>query len=334
MKLLLTGATGFVGRNLLIRAIREGQYREIVTLVRSPEKLRAQLIGDGFDNVPEIVKPIPWRADLNIPVPIRDCDHVVHCAGLLFGRSEEEYFASNVQATLSLLHQVGEAKKIVILSSQAAAGPSLNNKALKETDPMNPISAYGRSKLEMERRVRDNFFRLPFIILRPPMILGARDLATLPLFKLARSPIRPKPGRQLKWYSYVAVDDLIHAVMAVLGSSLDFDALCERSFFVCHDRVISDEELIRTAGESMGRWGWTVPVPMGIVTLLSSAIDRVPSWRKSIPSLSSDRVREIIPDRWVINSELFQKTFRWMATVELRKALTDAKEWYERSGKL
>jgi nucleoside-diphosphate-sugar epimerase len=61
-----------------------------------------------------------------------------------------------------------------------------------------PITLYGESKLALERAIRANNADLPLTILRPPMVLGARDNATLPLFKMASGFLRVKPGLRKK----------------------------------------------------------------------------------------------------------------------------------------
>src|SRR5688572_8498260 len=102
MKLLLTGATGFVGRNLLLRAI--DLYEEIYVPVRSREKLLAQLKDEGFAGLPSNVKPIlteapSWKFDGVPPV-----QHVVHSAGLISGVSRDDYFRTNTEGTRTLFH--------------------------------------------------------------------------------------------------------------------------------------------------------------------------------------------------------------------------------------
>ena len=334
MKLLLTGATGFVGRNFLLSALRSQAYSNIMLPVRSREKLHAQLLGDGFDAIPDNIQTINWDAHDDFPIDIANIDHVVHTAGVLFGSDDEDYFATNVEGTVRLLRRISSCKKIVILSSQAAAGPSPDGRTRDEYDLMTPLTGYGRSKLEMERRIQAEFSSLPFVVLRPPMVLGARDHATLALFKIARYALRPKPGLQQKQYSYIAVDDLIDAIHTVLTSPLALTDYENRSFFVCHERSISDSELILTAGKTMGRHGLIVPIPVPVIRVISALVERVPSWRSAVPSLSRDRVIDIAPNRWVISPTLFENAFQWKARVGLARALQDARDWYSRSGQL
>ena len=105
----------------------------------------------------------------------------------------------------------------MVISSQSAGGPTpAGKRARTEADSDAPITWYGESKLDMERSIRREFPNRPITILRPPMILGPRDSATLPLFRMATGRIRIKPGLRSKSYSFVAVDDLVAAIFLAL----------------------------------------------------------------------------------------------------------------------
>ncbi|MBI1860640.1 MAG: NAD-dependent epimerase/dehydratase family protein [Deltaproteobacteria bacterium] len=334
MNLLLTGATGFVGRNFLLHAIRSGRYEKIFLPLRSPEKLRAQLVGDGWDGIPTNVQTLTWSARdplPEVPDPITD---VVHCAGLLFGRTEQEFFETNVDATLRLLEKCQGAQRIALLSSQAAAGPCLDASDRTELEVESPVTPYGRSKLAMEQAVLKTFSHLPLVILRPPWILGARDTSTLPLFKMARFPVRFKPGRREKAYSYIAVTDLVAAINQVLTASVDLATLAQRIFFVAQRDIVSDKQMIQTAAAAVKRMGITIFVPQPVLKGLVHTLGGIPWLREAIPILSREKAPEIWPDRWVISPRRFEMTFQWKAQVELDTAMQETKDWYSRSGML
>ena len=331
MRLLLTGATGFVGRNVLLQAIRDGRYAEIVVPVRSIEKLRQQFLGDGFDGVPALVKPLLACGPEWTFRGMSSFEHVVHSAGLLFGDNPRDYTRGNVDSTLSLLATLEGDPRIVILSSQAASGPCAGEEEKTETDPDVPVTWYGKSKLEMERRVRAEHPSRRVLFLRPPVVLGPRDTATLPLFQLASSPVRVKPGLGPKQYSFIGVADLSRAIFAALDAS-DWSDVSQRTFFVAACRPMSDRELMDGAGG--GGPALTIPIPLGLVRAVSEIIDRVPAWRRRVPSLTRDRVKEIFPDRWVVSPKAFESRFHWKATDDLPTVLKATREWYVRTGKL
>ena len=233
--LLLTGATGFVGSNMLVQEAQRGT--RILAPVRSAEKLRRQLAAEGIssENVVTLdTDPATWGE--NRPT------HALLSAGVLFARSREEYYRVNVDWTLRVLDALPPDCRIVVLSSQAAGGPTpAGTPARTERHADSPITLYGKSKLELEQAILGSHSERPITILRPPMVLGARDTATLPLFKMAAGLVRPKPGLGKKEYSFIAVEDLLEAVNA----SWESDA--RGPFYIASESTITDFELIRTA---------------------------------------------------------------------------------------
>jgi len=336
MRLLLTGSTGFVGRNLLLDVLRRGEYEQIILPVRNLEKLRAQLLGDGFEQIPTCIRAVEQAMDAWDFESFGKIDHVVHSAGVLFADNESEYRRVNVEGTLRLISKLGNADKIVILSSMAASGPCANNQSVRsESDLPDPINAYGRSKLEMENELRKQFSHLPYVCLRPPMVLGPRDQATLPLFKMARFWLAPKPGLNPKVYSYISVADLVGSIQAVLSSPLDLRRTSQKEYFVACPRKISDRELIQTAAQSLNRSILLIPIPETLIEMVSRLCSKIPYLKDVIPdSLHPHRVSEILPDRWVCSGDAFETQFHHHCLESLSKSLDEACLWYQKTGQL
>jgi thioester reductase-like protein len=80
MNLYLTGATGFVGRNFLLEALRVGRYEKIFLPVRDVVKLKRQLEMEAFGELPANV--VPLNAGEDFEVPREKIDEAVHCAGI------------------------------------------------------------------------------------------------------------------------------------------------------------------------------------------------------------------------------------------------------------
>ncbi len=317
--LLVTGATGFVGRNLILRAAARGTA--IHAPVRNPDKLAACLAEDGLPR--DAVNALPAE-----PAEWGGISHAVLCAGVLFARSREEYFSVNVDWTLRILRALPSGCWVVVLSSQSAGGPTPAGRAARmEADPDCPITWYGESKRALEQRIAREFPDRRITILRPPMILGARDSATLPLFKMARSPVRTKPGLRKKWFSYLAVGDVVDAAFAA------FECPRPGPFYIAASDAVSDVDLIASAARATGSRGVTLRLPLLFIRALAALMDAVPAWRNAVPSLTRDRAREIWPDRWVVDSSAFRAATGWNDRIGLEEALKSACEHYSSTGR-
>ena len=318
--LLVTGATGFVGRNLLLREISQGT--QILAPVRDAKKLRAQLEIEGFD--PATVTPLDPEPE-NWPAGIQPT-HALLSAGVLFARHRDEYFATNVDWTLRILEALPESARVVVLSSQSAGGPTPHGRAARtESDADTPLTWYGKSKLALERALQSQKNRR-ICILRPPMILGARDTATLPLFKMALGLIRTKPGLRRKEFSFLSVDDVVEAVQSA------WNLESPGPHYISAHRTITDWELIDTAARAAGGKGVTLPIPIAVVKAMSLLVDSIPFLRRSAPSLTRDRAKEIWADRWVVDSTAFRRATGWQSRQDLAEALNGAFRHYVREG--
>lgn len=338
MWLVLTGSTGFVGRNLLLQLVKSGTYEKIILPVRSSEKLRAQFLGDGFDAVPNIIQAVEggahsWNIKSVLAArPAKISYQVVHCASTMFGRNRHEYFSVNVEGTKRLMEDTADASATIVLSSLAAAGPCVGDQIAKqECDPYAPVTLYGESKQAMEEMLLKDYSNRSLLIIRPPMVLGARDSASLALFRMARLPVRFKPGGNERHYSFISVDDLNGAIRKALEHTELWPSLPRAPFYVASEHTITGTELIETAGKAMGKSGMTLAVPIPLLKVASHVVDAVPFFRELVPTLTKDRAKDIWPDRWVVSAAAFGQAFNWRAENSLEASLKDALQWYRRT---
>jgi nucleoside-diphosphate-sugar epimerase len=173
MKLLITGATGFLGRNLLEVLANLSEPLELICLVRDMEKAQA---------LTTLPKPVTLlHGDLLNPETLTalpsDLDLVFHVAALVGLKNGPVFYDINVTGTRNLLHALfgqQQLKRILQISSIAAIdrppGAKPPYAPLTEADAPYPHTDYGKSKLEAEKLVIES--GLPFTILRPSYIFG------------------------------------------------------------------------------------------------------------------------------------------------------------------
>src|SRR5664280_2771271 len=188
----LTGGTGFVGSHVAHALLAAG-YR-VRALARRPED-PGWLKGTGAELVKGDVRDVA-----TLPALVEDASAVVHVAGKTSARSEAEYMAANAAGSANVVAAVRKSAPhahVVLVSSQAAGGPSPNGAPVRAADPPRPVSSYGRSKLAGEEAVR-NEPGLAFTILRPSAVYGPRETAIRDLFVAASRGFVPVPAAAIR----------------------------------------------------------------------------------------------------------------------------------------
>ena len=171
MRIAVTGSTGFIGRHVVAALSSRGvQVRAIVrpSAVARPFQGRDPGGPERPALQPEIVRAS--LADPALTETFRDCDAVVHLAGVVSTVDDREYAAVNVGGTRAVAAAARAAgARLIHISSLAAAGPAPQSAPRSEEDAPQPITAYGRSKLESERVV-NGIDGLRWTILHPGIV--------------------------------------------------------------------------------------------------------------------------------------------------------------------
>lgn len=275
LHVLVTGASGFIGRGLVAELVASGhRVRAAVRMPGPlPEGVESAVIGD-------------LRRPVNLSEAMQDIDAVVHSAGLAHmdpGVAEEEYRAINAGTTAALARaarQAGVRRFVLVSSVRAQIGPGAAHPITEEM-PARPTDAYGRSKLEAERLLAE--VDIPAVVLRPAVVHGPG--MRFNMAALAALAARPWPlplgllgGRR----SVVARDHLADAVRLALES----DAMAGGTFLVADPQPLTAGEMVAAL-----RAGWTrrpglVPVPAPLLGLAA----RLAGYAEAFERLSSSLV--------------------------------------------
>ena len=211
-RILVTGASGFVGRVLVAELANSGH--SVRAAMRQPADVFPRSV--EVVAVSDLTRPVEWRALL------KGVETVIHLAGIAHagpGIAEEAYDRVNRLATAELASAARsiDIRHLIFMSSiRAQSGPS-SDKILRETDPPHPTDAYGRSKLAAEDAVRAA--GLPFTILRPVLIYGSGVKGNLErLMRLAQKPWPLPLGLCRNRRSLLARQNLIGAIHHTLQS--------------------------------------------------------------------------------------------------------------------
>ena len=260
MKILVTGASGFVGNFLLI-ALRDAGH-----VVRGASRARVEQQGIDYVLSPELAHDADWSRALN------GVDVVIHLAGRAHvpsknadAETEKVYFRINTEGTRALAEQAAAAgvKHFVFLSSCHAVAAESGEILNAETSPR-PLSAYGHSKLEAERAVRKALSNTAcaWTILRPPLVYGKGNKANFGLLlKLVKSGI-PLPLRYLRnRRSFIYVENLVDVIVVCLGNPKAFG----KTYHPSDGEDVSTPELIRKIAKTNQSFQFSAPRRLGTV---------------------------------------------------------------------
>jgi len=319
VRAFVTGGTGFVGAHL-VRALR-ARGDAVTCLVRTPAKAQ----GLGWTDVRLV------RGDLDDARALRDgcagADVIYHVAGRISARDLPGFMRANRDGTANLLEAATEQppRRLVLVSSLAAAGPTRPGEPIEETRPPSPVTPYGQSKLAAEVLVRAMAF--PWTIVRPPTVYGERDREVLKLFKLARLGLAPVFGDGSQELSVIYAGDLAAALVAATAS-----AAANRVYYAAHPAVTTSRELVRAIGRSVGREPRVVPLPALLVRGLLWAIGSVAHLAGRATLLSSDKAAEFLAPAWTCRPDALMRDTGWRAEVDLATGLRRTAEWYRTEG--
>jgi dihydroflavonol-4-reductase len=324
MKVLITGGSGFIGSHLLERLLNHKYH--IKCLVRENSDLR------WIKNLPvEFV--YGDVCDFNSLLPIvQNVDYIYHLGGILRTNTESEYFHVNYEGTKNLLTACSQLnsnlKRFIYISSQAAAGPSVDGIPLTENDPPQPISCYGKSKQLAELAVLEFQKFFPVTIIRPPVVYGPRDDDTLEVFKYIKFRIKPLIGNQEKIINLIHVHDLVRGIQLAAEHSKAENQI----FFIANSKGYSWTEVEDAIAQVMERKAMTIRFPEFVLDVAASLSEQVAIIFKNSAIINRDKAAEMKQSYWIVDTSKIEQQLGFISEIPLQQGLKETYNWYRMHG--
>lgn len=333
MEVLVTGSTGFIGTHLVERLLRSGT--NVRALVRDPSKAR-HLESNGAGLVQGCLEDAESlrRAAANVCI-------VYHLAGRISGLTRESFLQSNTSGTRAMLQAAAAQPNppvVVLVSSLAAAGPSPPGRARVETDSCQTVSHYGQSKREAEIAAHPWADRVPITIVRPPIVYGPGDRATLGMFRSLSWGLHVDPTRKGSRFSLVHVEDLVQGLVAAAEqgkriSTNPSDGQWPGYYYLCGAESPTYMQLGATIANAVGRRRWIGLRPPAWTTKSSTwmqdALFRALG-RTSI--VTRDKIREATAGSWWCSADRAKEEFGFVASTSFEDGTKGTVRWYREQG--
>lgn len=286
MNIVVTGATGFIGRHLCA-ALANTQH-QVAIVSRS-------VLTDLAPNV-RTLSNVDLEEQVDYETILKDCEVVIHLAGRVHVQGDPEndpesaYHSANATATLNLARAAvaNSVKRFVILSSIKVNGEStpLDAPFTPESTP-HPVDAYSKSKLEAENGLFQlaRSSSLEVVVIRPPLVYGPGVRANfLQLLKLVHKQL-PLPLRSVhNKRSLVGVDNLVNLIV----TCIDHPAAPNQIFFASDNADISTPDLVRLIAKAQGRSARLFPCPPFLLRMGAKVLRREDQYLRLCGSLRVD----------------------------------------------
>lgn len=323
MKVLVTGATGFLGSHLTDVLLAEGD--EVRALVRPSSDVR-RLERQGVERVLGSLE-----TGEGLEAALEGVDAVVHAAGLVKARRPEDFHEVNAEGTRRLLDAARRRPKLrrfVLVSSLEAHGPSLDGAPRPAEDPCRPITHYGRSKVAAEELVRAAAADLPVTVVRPTAIYGPRDQEMYAFFQAVSRHVAPLVGGGENRVTVVYGPDCARAIRQVVTNAHPSG----RTYFIDDGRIYAWRELIGILKDVLGVRALELPLPRAAFSLAALFTEAYGGLTGRAVMLTRDKVKSLTAPNWVSSSEPLQREVGWAPEHDFASGARETVAWYRAHG--
>ena len=337
MKILITGASGFIGSFIVEEALRRG-FDTWAAMRRSSSK---QFLTD--ERIHFIELNLSSQEDLERQLAGQSFDYVVHAAGVTKCLNTEDFYRINTEGTKNLVSALMKLqmplKRFVYISSLSIFGAIREQQPYKEileSDTPQPNTDYGRSKLQAEQWLIANSQQLiansqspfPYVILRPTGVYGPRERDYFMMAKSIKQHTDFAVGFQRQDITFVYVLDVVQAVFLA----------CEkgqtgRKYFLSDGLVYQSATFSNLIRKELGNpWWIRVTAPIWLLRVITFFGDKWGHITGKISALNNDKYNIMKQRNWRCDIEPARRELGYEPHYTLAEGVPLTIKWYKENG--
>ena len=324
-KILITGASGFIGSFIVEEAlnrgfdvwaaVRKSSSRQFLTDERihfieldlsSEERLKEQMKGLGFD-------------------------YVVHAAGVTKCLHKEDFRSINTEGTQHLVNALMALqmplKRFVYISSLSIMGAIREQQPyteIQESDTPHPNTAYGKSKLEAEQWL-DKQIGLPYVILRPTGVYGPRERDYFMIAKSIKAHTDFAVGFKQQDITFVYVTDVVQAVFLAMEKGMT-----GRRYFLSDGEVYQSSTFSDLIHEELGRpWWIRIKAPIWLLRIITFCGEYAGHLTGKVTALNNDKYNIMRQRNWRCDIRPARQELGFEPQVKLPEGVRRSVKWYQ-----
>ena len=329
-RILITGASGFIGSFIVEEALRQGM--ETWAAVRSSSS-RAYL-NDQRINFIELDLSDEQR--LTEQLKDHQFDYVVHAAGVTKCINKDDFRRVNTEGTRHLVAALRTLRmpieRFVFLSSLSVMGAIREQQPyteIREDDTPQPNTAYGKSKLEAEEtlKVRSEE-QFPYVILRPTGVYGPREKDYFIMAKSIKGHSDFAVGYKPQDITFVYVKDVVQAVFLALDHGKT-----GRAYFLSDGKVYRSATFSNLIRRELGNpWWIRITAPIWILRIVTAVGDIIGRLSGKAIALNNDKYHILRQRNWRCDIQPAIDELGYKPQYDLERGVRETIAWYKKEG--
>jgi nucleoside-diphosphate-sugar epimerase len=332
-KILITGASGFIGGFLVEEALRRGYEVWAGIRCRSSRAHltdpRLRFIDLAYRDTGALIRQIADTCAAEGSV----WDYVIHNAGLTKARRKSEFHQVNAVHTAHLAEALVKSgcvpQKFLLMSSLSAYGPGdASGRPIRPGDEPHPDTAYGRSKIEAER----SLMKLPFptVVLRPTGVYGPGEKDYFIEIQSISKGFDFSAGLEPQKLSFIYVKDLARAAFLALEAGSRSDG---KHYLVSDGDTWTDAQFAGLIRKILGKKHlFRLRAPLALVWLVCLFGEAVGFLSGRSLTLNLDKYRILRGRNWTCEDPSLVDDLGFHPEYDLRRGLEEAIAWYRAKG--
>ena len=326
MKILITGASGFIGSFIVEEALKRG-FETWAAMRKSSSKAylqdeRIKFIELNLNSKEQLVEQLRGKG----------FDYVVHAAGVTKCLNKADFHRINTEGTKNLVEALLELKmplkRFVFVSSLSVFGAikeKMPYDEIHETDTPQPNTAYGRSKLEAEQYLDSVGSRIPYIILRPTGVYGPREKDYFVMAKSIKQHSDFAVGYKRQDITFVYVSDVVQAVFLALEKGEN-----GRKYFLSDGEVYQSTTFSNLIHKELGRpWWIRITAPVWVLRIITFFGEHISRFTGKVSVLNNDKFNILKQRNWRCDIQPAIDELGYQPTVKLEEGVRRSIKWYK-----
>ena len=336
-RILITGASGFIGSFIVEEALKRG-FETWAAVRKSSSK---EFLQD--ERIHFIELNLSSEKALHEQLKNVQFDYVVHAAGVTKCLHKQDFYRINTEGTKNLVWALMDLKmplrRFVYISSLSIMGAIREEqpyREIRERDKAQPNTEYGKSKLEAEQWLSKQNEKLemrneklfPFVILRPTGVYGPRERDYFMMAKSIKAHTDFAVGFKQQDITFVYVTDVVQAVFLALEKGET-----GRRYFLSDGEVYQSSTFSNLIRRELGNpWWIRITAPLWLLRIITFCGEYIGHLTGKVTALNNDKYNIMRQRNWRCDISPARQELGYEPQVKLEEGVRRSIAWYQKNG--